>query len=112
MQPNPGHFTMAEIEHRVPFILHITQNVDGLHRRAGSKNIIELHGNITRIRCPDGCGVISKRETAPGGVPKCPIYAAKLHPDVVWFGEMLPTGELKTAMHAAPTVPCSFQLAH
>jgi len=103
VQPNPGHFALADIEHRVRYFSLITQNVDGLHQRAGSKNIIELHGNITRTRCSDGCGVISQWEAAPGGVPKCPLCGAKLRPDVVWFGEMLPTSELEAALHAART---------
>lgn len=101
VQPNPGHLALAEIEHRVPYFSLITQNVDGLHQRAGSKNIIELHGNITRTRCSDGCGVFSQWEDVPSGVPKCPKCGAKLRPDVVWFGEMLPTSELQAAIQAA-----------
>jgi NAD-dependent deacetylase len=57
VRPNPGHIALAEIEQSVPKFTLITQHVDGLHLRAGSKNIIELHGNITRARCLMGCGV-------------------------------------------------------
>src|SRR5262249_23649094 len=51
VQPNPGHFAIAELERRVPQFLLATQNVDGLHQRAGSRNVVELHGNITRTKC-------------------------------------------------------------
>ena len=79
----------------------ITQNVDGLHQRAGSNHVIELHGNITRVRCTRGCGVFEEWEDEMGKVPLCPHCGARLRPDVVWFGEMLPQIELEEAIEAA-----------
>jgi len=105
VQPNPGHLALAELGRRVPGFTLITQNVDGLHQRAGSSNVIELHGNITRVRCSRGCGVFPEWEYRTGGgkfvVPPCPKCGAKLRPDVVWFGEMLPPAELESALQAA-----------
>jgi NAD-dependent deacetylase len=101
VQPNTGHFALVEMERHVPHFTLITQNVDGLHRRAGSKSVVELHGNITRIKCSRGCGVFTEWEETPGKAPICPICGAKLRPDVVWFGEMLPSDELATAVQAA-----------
>ena len=110
VRPKPGHQALVEIEYRAPYFSLITQNVDGLHQRAGSKTIIELHGNITRTRCSNGCGVFSQWEDAPGGVPNCPKCGAKLRPDVVWFGELLPTGELEAAIQAARTCAVFFSI--
>lgn len=101
VKPNPGHIAVAEMGRRFPNFTLITQNVDGLHQQAGSEGVIELHGNITRIKCSHGCGVLTDWEDMPGRVPSCPKCGAKLRPDVVWFGEMLPRKELETAMEAA-----------
>jgi NAD-dependent deacetylase len=75
--------------------------VDGLHQRAGNRAVLELHGNITRARCTKGCGVFTEWSDMPGGVPVCPNCGARLRPDVVWFGEMLPQKELDAAIEAA-----------
>ena len=99
--PNAGHLALAEMGRRSPHFTLITQNVDGLHQRAGSNHVIELHGNITRVRCTQGCGVFTEWEDAQGEVPLCPRCGAKLRPDVVWFGEMLPPLALDEAMEAA-----------
>jgi NAD-dependent protein deacetylase/lipoamidase len=103
VKPNPGHFALAEMEKHIPHFFLITQNVDGLHQKAGSTNVIELHGNITRTRCSRGCGIFTHWEDLPGQVPVCSRCGAKLRPDVVWFGEMLPIGELEAAKDAART---------
>jgi NAD-dependent deacetylase len=101
IEPNPGHQALAKLEPLFSQFTLTTQNVDGLHRRAGSKNILELHGNIMRNRCLE-CGVID--ETAEldleDEVPRCHCGGI-LRPDVVWFGEMLPEGVLSAAMEAA-----------
>jgi NAD-dependent deacetylase len=110
VQPNSGHFALADIERHVPHFTLITQNVDGLHRRAGSKSVVELHGNITRIKCSRGCGVFTEWEEIPGKAPTCPTCGAKLRPDVVWFGEMLPSDELATAVQAARTCNVFFSI--
>ena len=99
--PNPGHLALAEMERRVPAFTLITQNVDGLHHRAGSRNVIELHGNIARVKCSDeGLAVESWAET--GEIPpRCPRCGGYLRPDVVWFGEMLSPDALRAAEQAA-----------
>jgi len=110
VHPNPGHFALAEMERRVPHFTLITQNVDGLHRRAGNNSVVELHGNITRVKCSYGCGVFTEWEEIQGKVPTCPTCGAKLRPDVVWFGEMLPGDELATAVQAARTCSIFFSI--
>jgi NAD-dependent protein deacetylase/lipoamidase len=89
--PNSGHIALAKLEQRAKVTI-ITQNVDGLHRKAGSSTIHELHGNLARTRCT-GCGRIEDRGLEPlGELPACPRCAALLRPDIVWFNEMLPSG--------------------
>ena len=110
VQPNPGHYALVEIERHVPHFTLITQNVDGLHRHAGSKNVVELHGNITRVKCSRGCGIFTKWEESRDKVPICPTCGANLRPDVVWFGEMLPRDDLSTAMQAAQSCAIFFSI--
>ncbi len=97
IKPNPGHFALADFQNYFDKFDLITQNVDGLHHTAGSKNVIELHGNIKRNKCIQ-CG--KKYETLEGtteGIPpKCPC-GGNVRPDVVWFGEMLPQDALNYA---------------
>jgi NAD-dependent deacetylase len=99
-RPNPGHLALAEMQRRVGSFTLITQNVDGLHARAGSRDVIELHGNISRIKCSAGCGPVPvfSAEQSP---PRCRYCGAYLRPDVVWFGEMLPLEALHRANDAA-----------
>jgi NAD-dependent deacetylase len=95
-QPNAGHVALSELQHIKPTTV-VTQNVDGLHARAGSKDIIELHGSILKFFCLD------KRHPAdnvPPGLdapPTCTICGAMLRPAVVWFGEALPPQALQKA---------------
>lgn len=100
--PNAGHYALAALEGRVPAFLLATQNVDGLHRRAGSRNVVELHGNITRVKC-SGCAAVAERweDPAPDAPPRCAHCGAFLRPDVVWFEEMLPAAALAAAEDAA-----------
>ena len=98
--PNPGHAALAELERRIPRFVLITQNVDGLHRRAGSQNVVELHGNIRRSKCSREGLVAEPREDDAGVPPSCPRCGAYLRPDVVWFGEMLPAAALADAFDA------------
>ncbi len=99
--PNPGHAALAELESRVPDLVLLTQNVDGLHRRAGSQNVIELHGNIMRSKCSVEGVLVEPREDDIEVPPSCPGCGAFLRPDVVWFGEPLPAGALEEAFDAA-----------
>ena len=99
VQPNAGHRALVEIERRVPDFLLVTQNVDGLHHRAGSANVIELHGSLREARCFE-CGV--RRDWPdPPGEPTCPRCGGLLRPDVVMFEEMLPPGAMERATDAA-----------
>ena len=104
VQPNPGHLALSKLEEMIPSFVVITQNVDNLHQRAGSKNVVELHGNILRNRCLS-CGRIIESETLEfsEGIPRCPYCGGMLRPDVVWFGEMLPEEALQKAYRAAET---------
>ncbi len=101
VEPNPGHYALAEMAHRVPGFTLITQNVDGLQQRAGSTGVIELHGNLSRVRC-SVCGSQAEGwgESAEA-VPLCSFCGSFLRPDVVWFGEALPREALEAAVEAA-----------
>jgi NAD-dependent deacetylase len=99
-EPNPGHLALAELERRVPGFTLVTQNVDGLHGRAGSRKAIELHGNILRTRCSVE-GVTLEPDEARVVPPVCPNCGAPLRPDVVWFGETLPAAAFEAASEAA-----------
>ena len=102
VQPNPGHRALVELEKLVPDFAVITQNVDGLHQRAGSRKVLELHGNILRSRCMR-CGKPYTELTFDNGeVPRCDC-GGLIRPDVVWFGEMLPQDVLEEAYHYART---------
>lgn len=107
--PNPGHLALAELERRVPRLALITQNVDGLHQRAGSGGVIELHGDITRTKCSVE-GVMVEDYDPEGSPPVCPNCGAPLRPDVVWFGEALPAGALRAASDAASSCDLFFSV--
>ena len=101
-RPNPGHLALAAAQARFDSFELITQNVDGLHVRAGSAPI-ELHGNLMRTVCLARCGFV---EDDPlrlplGEPPRCPACGDWLRPDVVWFGEMLDPATLQRAQAAA-----------
>ena len=99
-QPNPGHLALAEMQRSLPNFTLVTQNVDGLHQRAGSREVIELHGNIRHSKCSvEGLMVEDYDESE--SPPLCPSCGAPLRPDVVWFGEMLPHAPLDAASEAA-----------
>jgi NAD-dependent deacetylase len=98
--PNPAHAAIAGMERLFSDFTLITQNVDGLHERAGSREVIELHGNILRTKCSVE-GIIVEEYEKGETPPHCPSCGAPLRPDVVWFGEMLPYGALDTATEAA-----------
>jgi NAD-dependent deacetylase len=110
VKPNSGHLALADMGSLVPHFSLITQNVDGLHQKAGSNAVIELHGNITRIKCSRGCGVFTEWKDMPGHIPVCPNCGGKLRPDIVWFGEKLPRSELEAALEAARTCQVFFSI--
>lgn len=102
--PNAAHAALARLASLVPRLSLITQNVDGLHQRAGSAGVIELHGNITRTRCSrEGVILGEWWEATDRDPPRCPRCDALVRPDVVWFGESLPAEALERAVAAART---------
>jgi NAD-dependent deacetylase len=102
VKPNPAHYALARLEENVNDFTLVTQNVDNLHARAGSRRILELHGNIERSYCID-CGkfVDNVEISSEGKVPRCSFCNGLIRPDVVWFGEMLPEGVFESASIAA-----------
>ena len=108
VQPNAGHYALVELEQRLGegrFTL-ITQNVDGLHRAAGSNRLLELHGNLARVRCT-GCKIVENRgqEELPP-LPRCNGCGELLRPDIVWFNEPLPEDVWAEADDAARRCDC------
>lgn len=93
--PNAAHRAIALLGDAVV----VTQNVDGLHTRAGVRNVVELHGNIFRVRCVEE-GSCSERLEAFGSIPPHCECGSLLRPDVVWFGEMLPEDAVERATRA------------
>lgn len=101
-QPHPGYFALVELESLVPVLTVVTQNVDGLHADAGSRDVVELHGNLRRVKCLDRhhpfTGTLpddgAEGESDP---PPCPVCGSPLRPDVVWFGERLPERAVERA---------------
>jgi NAD-dependent deacetylase len=105
-QPNDAHMALAELERRGLIRAVITQNVDRLHRRAGSERVIEVHGSIDYSVCIHCRGRVSLERVmeqlrADGGAPECPACVTPLKPDVVLFGEMLPEPALSEAQALA-----------
>jgi NAD-dependent deacetylase len=100
--PNAAHEKLATLEHRTPEFLLVTQNVDGLHARAGSERMVELHGNILQARC-EVCNLRFPLEQGFKILPTCPTCNSRARPNVVWFGEQLPRRELERAQLAFQT---------
>lgn len=103
--PNPAHTAIAKMEGVFPSLLVVTQNVDGLHRRAGSRDIVELHGTLTLARC-HRCGEEMEMEMACQRSPDQPLEhgcGGYFRPAVVWFGEALPQAALARAFREAET---------
>ena len=114
-QPNPAHLALAQLERVTPSALLATQNVDGLHQRAGSRSVVELHGSLFRFRCaredtgvlwedPEDDDVDAIERLERGELltpPDCPRCGAPLRPDVVWFEEPLPQEPWAVAAAAA-----------
>ncbi len=99
-RPNPGHLALAEME-RLGLLRHvITQNIDGLHRKAGSRNVTEIHGSLREIHCLT-CGKEYLAPTVPAGSPPFCDCGGVLKPDTVLFGEPLPPAALEAAWREA-----------
>ncbi|MEQ9619408.1 MAG: NAD-dependent deacylase [Deltaproteobacteria bacterium] len=100
-RPNPGHFALAELENQKKSFTLITQNIDGLHQMAGSRNIIEMHGNLWQIRCTK-CGDIKQNHQVPLDEipPRCALCGEIGRPNVVWFGEIIPMETIDKSLRA------------
>jgi NAD-dependent deacetylase len=111
VKPNPGHYALKDLEDFFSDFTLITQNVDNLHRIAGSTRILELHGNIYRNKCAD-CGLLLGIgiEIDPANIPACEKCGGKVRPDVVWFGEMLPADVIEQAFVKAQEAEIFFSI--
>jgi len=98
---NPAHTALAELERLIPDFTLITQNVDGLHLLAGSRHLLEIHGNIWRVRCTRCGKEVLDRSPHMGHLPKCDACGGLMRPGVVWFGESLDPRILHQAVEAA-----------
>ena len=110
VRPNPGHYALVDMERQTPQFTLITQNVDGLHRMAGSQNLLELHGNIQRVRCADCYTFTETWGDDSESVPRCQVCGGLLRPDVVWFGEALPLDQLEAAVEASRSCDMFFSI--
>ncbi|MGQ0613659.1 MAG: SIR2 family NAD-dependent protein deacylase [Planctomycetaceae bacterium] len=97
-EPNEGHRIIAEVQRGTPGTAVVTQNIDGLHQRAGATLVIELHGSLWRVRC-DREGTVREEFTRPLASRRCSCGAA-LRPDIVWFGDLLDAGTVQEASRA------------
>jgi NAD-dependent deacetylase len=101
VEPNAGHRALVALARRVPRLTLVTQNVDGLHQRAGSPSVLEYHGNILRDRCTVEQIVAERSDDSRGVLPRCASCGGLLRPDVVWFGEPIPREPMLHAAAAA-----------
>ncbi len=110
LQPGPSHYALVDLEQYYADFVLITQCVDGLHWRAGSRDLLELHGNISRVRCFE-CGVPALSWDEDGELPPpCAHCGGLLRPDVVLLGEGLPSHELRLAYRAAEQAQVFFSV--
>ncbi len=111
VEPNPAHYALVDMENIFAYVTIITQNVDGLHQKAGSTNVIELHGNIFRNYCID-CGKRFDYNKLPltNGIPRCTDCNGYIRPDVVWFGEALSTEAIQEAEHVTAAADVMFSI--
>jgi NAD-dependent deacetylase len=98
-EPNAGHRALVSLGSEVPRLTLVTQNVDGLHQRAGSPNVIEFHGNLFTNRCFSDGHVVDCEDGQP--VPACPRCGGPVRPGVIWFGEAIPEDALNLSFAAA-----------
>jgi NAD-dependent deacetylase len=105
LKPNPAHDALAKLQERFEDFTLVTQNIDGLHQAAGSRDVIELHGNIWRARCVSCFAKRDLREEVEKSErpPVCSECGDPMRPDVILFGEMLPAGAFESAAAKART---------
>jgi NAD-dependent deacetylase len=97
-EPNQGHSIIAEVQQRQPDTAVITQNIDGLHQRAGANSVVELHGSLWRVRC-ERDGIVQEDFDLPISPRRCPC-GEYWHPDIVWFEDMLDPAVMEAASRA------------
>ncbi len=111
VKPNPGHYALCELATYFDRFTLITQNVDNLHRLAGSESVLELHGNIYRNKCVDCNRTFEEvADIDPDNIPDCAHCGGKIRPDVVWFGEMLPESVIQQAFLEVENVDVFFSI--
>ena len=108
-RPNAGHLAIAALERILRRLTLITQNVDGLHQQAGSRDVLEFHGNVHRNKCSVEMQPVAVDVQGLARPPRCPSCGAPIRPDVVWFGEAIPQHALLTAN--AATSDCDLFIA-
>jgi NAD-dependent deacetylase len=108
VEPNPAHLALADLQKLLPNVVILTQNIDGLHQRAGSTDVVELHGSIHRQKCSANCRGNPTRlqlenitRFSPDGLPICPYCGAYVRPNIVWFYEPLSQEIIDFAITAA-----------
>src|SRR6058998_554554 len=99
-EPNEAHYALAELERRGYVRAVVTQNIDLLHSRAGSREVVEVHGSIRTASCP-ACRASHPLDESLLPLPRCPDCGAVLKPDVVFFGELLPRAAIDRAYELA-----------
>ena len=111
VEPNAGHRALVEMEKRHEQFTVVTQNIDNLHRRAGSRRVHELHGNIERNYCIECRTPFTNEEVlSTAGAPKCGSCGGLVRPDVVWFGEMLPEDAWRKSLEATEEADIFFSI--
>ncbi|GAB4527453.1 MAG: NAD-dependent deacylase [Anaerolineales bacterium] len=110
VSPNLAHRALAALETHYPEFTLVTQNIDDLHRAAGSQRVIELHGNIRRVRCFECDALAQGWESSTEKPPRCRQCGGLLRPDVVWFGEALPRQALEDALRATQSCQAFFSM--
>ena len=100
-EPNAAHYAITDLEKLFERFLLITQNVDGLHRRAGTQNLVELHGYIFGVRCVAEGKTMENLDVPLPAIPPLCGCGAMLRPDIVWFGEALPERAIMKALEAS-----------
>ncbi len=109
-QPNAAHYAVARLQELLPGALLVTQNVDGLHQRAGSRDVLEFHGNLFRNSCRDCGHQMLDPDPELEQPPACPRCGHPMGPGVVWFGEAIPEDALKLAWRASAVADVFFSI--
>jgi NAD-dependent deacetylase len=110
VKPNLGHYALVDVENYFPDFTIVTQNVDNLHQTAGSKSVLELHGNIMRNKCIDCSHPYENDHIDEDEIPKCLKCNGLIRPDVVWFGELLPEDVIRHAQELSAAAEIFFSV--